>query len=57
MMADVADDDGEQTEQEHNAGCIDDRMQRLDARREILHTAEVLRRRRLSHGLSDVLQL
>lgn len=42
MMVDVANDNGEQTEEEYNTGCVDDWVQGLDARREILHTAEVL---------------
>lgn len=45
VMVDVANNDGEQTEEEYNTGCIDDWVQGLDARREILHTAEVLQDR------------
>lgn len=42
VMVDVANDNGEQTEEDYNAGCVDDRVQGLDAWREILHSAEIL---------------
>lgn len=44
-MVDVANNDGEQTEEEDNAGGVDDWVQGLDARREILHSVEVLQER------------
>lgn len=52
-MVDVAADDGEQAEQQHDGGGVDDRVEGLDARREKLHTAEVLhdRRHKSSVGL------
>lgn len=45
MVVDVADDDGEQAEEEYDSGGVDDGVQGLDAGREKLHTAEVLRDR------------
>lgn len=42
MVVDVADDDGEQAEEEYDSGGVDDGVQGLDAGREKLHTAEVL---------------
>ena len=42
VMVDVAGDDGEQAEQENDGSGVDDWMQRLDAWRQILHSAEVL---------------
>lgn len=45
VVVDVADDDGEQAEEEYDSGGVDDGVQGLDAGREKLHTAEVLRDR------------
>lgn len=44
-MVNVADDNGEQADKQYDSSGVDDRVQGLDAWREILHTAEVLRDR------------
>lgn len=42
VVVDVTDNDGQQTEKQDDGRGIDDRVQGLDAGREILHAAEVL---------------
>lgn len=42
VMVHVGADDGDQTEQQGRGGGVDDGVQRLDARGEVLHAAEVL---------------
>lgn len=44
-MVDVADDDGEQAEEENGRRGVDDRVQGLDAWGEKVHSAEVLHER------------
>lgn len=46
MMVDVADNDGEETEEEYYRGGIDDWVQGLDTGRKILDAAEVLQEKR-----------
>lgn len=44
-MVDVADDDGQQTEEKHHRCGVDDWVEGLDAWRKELHAAEVLHHR------------
>lgn len=46
MMVNVAGYNGQQAEQQYDTCCIDDWMQRLDAWREMVNTAQVLQQKR-----------
>lgn len=53
-MVDVANNDGEQTEEEYYGSGVDDWVQGLHAGRKILNAAEVLQERRGEvHGLCN----
>ena len=47
VVIDVADNDGQKTDEEDNGSCVDDRVEGLDAGGEILHTAKILKERHM----------